>query len=59
MGEPSPWLTHVQELVKGVFGVLAGQHQQPPVALLLQRCHLSPDVVVSQGRALWQRGVGM
>lgn len=32
--------TYVQELVKRVLGVLASEHQQPPVALSLQRLHL-------------------
>lgn len=36
----SPSLTHVQELVKRVLGVLSCQHQQPPVTLLLKGSHL-------------------
>ena len=47
---------HVQELVKGVLGVLPRERQDAAVPLLLQRRHLCPDVVVRQGRAL--RGGG-
>jgi len=39
---PGPLIaaTHVQELVKGVLGVLPRERQDAPVALLLQRRHL-------------------
>lgn len=40
--------THLEELVKGVLGVLARQHQQAPVALALQRRHLLAQLLIAE-----------
>jgi hypothetical protein len=43
----------VQELVKGVLGVLARERQDAAVALLLQSGHLGADVIISQRGTLF------
>ena len=45
-----------EELVKRVPGVLPRQHQQPAVALLLQRGHLVAQLLVRQRGALQAAG---
>lgn len=61
-GSPTPLtirddLDGLQELIKSVLGVLPRQHQQPAVALLLQRRHLLTQLRLGQRGALRCGGV--